>query len=75
MRYHALATNNNLKHWQVQSQVERTENDSLSPSCETTIEDAKIVLGYFRWIIDSGYVAAVQIQLKTAFANLKKKKT
>lgn len=73
-RYHALATNNHLKRWQVQRQVERKENDSLSPSCETTIEDAKIVLGYFRWIIDSGYVTAVQIQLKTAFANFKKKK-
>lgn len=69
--YHALANNKHLRLWQIHRQVERIQNNSEHPTTATTVEDAKVLLGFFRWIVESGYVTAVQVLLKNNLANFK----
>jgi len=73
-RYHAVVTNKHIKRWQVHRQVVRQNKGRTSPTCETTINDAKVLLNFFRWLIESGCVTGVQVLLKTAFPNFKNKK-
>lgn len=70
-RYHALATNKDIRNWQVARQVEREKKQNPRPSSETIFEEAKVLLVYFRWLISSGYVTNVDVILKTWVANFK----
>ncbi|MFY1664320.1 site-specific integrase [Pseudomonas sp. Pseu.R1] len=69
--YHALVTNFDIRRWQVSRQTERIAKQSSSPSSETIYEDAKILLGYFHWLNNNGYLTNVNVQLKTCIANFK----
>jgi len=73
-RYHALATNKDIRNWQVARQVEREKKQNPRPSSETIFEEAKVLLVYFRWLIASGYVTNVNVVLKTWVANFKNKR-
>ncbi|WP_223434647.1 MULTISPECIES: site-specific integrase [unclassified Pseudomonas] len=72
--YHVLADNRDIKLWQVQRQIDRVEAQSLRPSSETIYEDAKILLVYFKWLNDRGYLTNVHITLKTWRANFRSRR-
>lgn len=69
--YHALADNQDIRRWQVYRQVDRLERNSIKPSSETIFEDAKVLLTYFRWLNEHGYVTNVDVQLRTWRANFR----
>lgn len=70
-QYHALADNSCIKRWQVSRQVARVNAQKDSPSSSTIFEDAKILLLFFKWISDSGYVTNVNVRTKTWIGNFK----
>ena len=72
--YHSLADNRDIMLWQVQRQVERLEQNSLRPNSDTIYEDAKILLSYFHWLNEEGFVTNVQVQMRTWRANFKSKR-
>lgn len=72
--YHYLTDNRDIMLWQVQRQVDRLERHSLSPNSDTIYEDAKILLGYFHWLNEEGFVTNVQVQMRTWRANFKSKR-
>ena len=69
--YHVLADNTDIQRWQVSRQVERVRLQKASPSSETIFEGARIILMFFKWIIDAGYTTSVLIKMKTWIANFK----
>lgn len=69
--YHALADNKDICRWQVQRQLERLERNSPKPSSETIFEDAKVLLIFFRWLNEHGYVTNVNVQTRTWRANFR----
>lgn len=69
--YHALADNRDIRRWQVQRQLERLVKNSLKPSSETIFEDAKVLLNFFRWLNEHGYVTNVDVTTRTWRANFR----
>lgn len=69
--YHMLADNKDIMLWQVQRQIDRIKKQSLRPSSETIYEDAKVLLVYFKWLNDHGYLTNVQVTLKSWRANFR----
>ncbi|WP_338443864.1 site-specific integrase [Pseudomonas sp. LTR0] len=69
--YHMLADNRDIMRWQVQRQVERLQKQSLSPTLETTFEDAKILLNFFDWLNTRGFLTNVDVVFKTWRANFR----
>lgn len=69
--YHALADNRDIRRWQVYRQVDRLERNSAKPASETIFEDAKVLLSYFRWLNEHGYVTNVDVQMRTWRANFR----
>lgn len=69
--YHALADNIDIRQWQIHRQLERLKNHSSRPSSATIFEDAKILLSFFHWLNQKGYLTNVDVQLKTWRANFK----
>ena len=63
--YHMLADNKDIVQWQVHRQTERVNKQSLRPSLDTTLEDAKILMVFFNWLNTRGYLTNVNVQLKT----------
>jgi len=72
--YHALTDNRDIMRWQVQRQIDRLEKQSPKPSSETIFEDAQLLLGFFNWLNEQGYLTNVNIKLKTWRANFKNKR-
>lgn len=72
--YHHLVDNRDIMLWQVQRQVDRLEGQSIKPNSETIYEDAKILLGYFHWLNEQGFMTNVQVGLRTWRANFKSKR-
>ncbi|MBW1245511.1 hypothetical protein I7860_02340 [Pseudomonas tolaasii] len=70
-QYHALADNKDICRWQVQRQLDRLERNSPKPSSETIFEDAKVLLIFFRWPNEHGYVTNVDVQTRTWRANFR----
>lgn len=69
--YHAMADNTDIRRWQVHRQLERLEKNSPKPSSETIFEDAKVLLIFFKWLNDHGYVTNVDVQTRTWRANFR----
>ena len=72
--YHMLADNKDIVQWQVQRQTERVNKQSLGPSLETTLEDAKILMVFFNWLNMRGYLTNVNVQLRTWRANFRSRR-
>jgi len=72
--YHLLADNRDIMQWQVKRQVERVQKQSLSPTLETTFEDAKILLVFFNWLNQRGHLTNVDVILKTWRANFRNRR-
>lgn len=72
--YHMLADNKDIMLWQVQRQIDRVDKQSLRPSSETIYEDAKVLLVYFKWLNDHGYLTNVQVTLKSWRANFRSRR-
>ena len=51
--YHVVADNRDIKRWQVDRQIKRINRQSLKPSSATIYADAKMLLTFFKWIIES----------------------
>ncbi|MFM2595743.1 hypothetical protein AAFX19_23375 [Vibrio harveyi] len=68
--YHVIADNQDVKKWQVYRQVERVRKQSDRPTSATIFEDAKVLMVFFKWIKDSGYVTNVSVKT-TWVANFK----
>lgn len=69
--YHVLANNIYIKRWQVARQVTRVKSQKDSPSSATIFEDAKILLVFFKWVRESGYITNVNVLTKNWMANFK----
>ncbi|OUR84744.1 DNA breaking-rejoining enzyme [Colwellia psychrerythraea] len=69
--YHVLSDNRDIKRWQVERQIMRVREQKDSPSSSTIFEDAKILLMFFKWVKDAGYITNVNIQLVNWVANFK----
>lgn len=69
--YHALADNKDICRWQVHRQLERLERNSPKPTSETIFEDAKVLLIFFKWLNDHGYVTNVDVQVRNWRANFR----
>ncbi|WEK29596.1 MAG: site-specific integrase [Candidatus Pseudomonas phytovorans] len=72
--YHMLADNTDIERWQVQRQADRLDKMALSPTLETTWEDAKLLLIFFNWLNGKGFLSNVDVQLKTWQANFRSEK-
>ena len=70
-KYHILADNRDIRRWQVARQAERIAKQSPKPSSETIYEDAKILLIFFAWLNDSGFITNVDVRKKNWKANFK----
>lgn len=69
--YHVLADNRYIKRWQVARQVARVNAQKDSPSSDTIFDDAKILLVFFNWLKECGYVTNVNVKTKTWIPNFK----
>lgn len=69
--YHVLADNLDVKRWQVARQVQRVEKQRRFPTSETIFKDAKLVLLFFKWLLDEGYPTNVKVKTKTWIANFR----
>jgi integrase len=70
-RYHVLTDNSDIKRWQVTRQISRVQAQTASPSSHTIFEDAKIILVFFRWLIDAGYSTCVNVKVRSWYPNFK----
>jgi integrase len=70
-KYHVISDNRDIKKWQVTRQVTRMAEQKASPSSDTIFEDAKIVLTFFHWLSNAGYITNVVVKTKTWVANFK----
>lgn len=73
-KYHVISDNNDIKKWQISRQVQRVKTQVAKPSSGTIFEEAKLVLGYFKWLSDSGYPTNVIVKTKTWKVNFKSKR-
>jgi hypothetical protein len=69
--YHMLADNKDIMLWQVNRLIDRIERQSRRPSLDTIYEDAKILLVFFKWLNDQGYMTNIQVNLRTWRANFR----
>jgi len=69
--YHVHANCKHIRRWQVARQIQRVKTGNERPSTETIYEDAKVLLIFFKWLIDAGFVTNVNVQLKTWTADFK----
>lgn len=74
-KYHVIADNSDVKQWQVSRQVARVKAQKETPSSATIFEDAKVLMVFFRWLRDSGYVTNVNVKTRTWIANFKNSRT
>ncbi|WP_168406800.1 tyrosine-type recombinase/integrase [Acinetobacter indicus] len=70
-KYHVLTDNRDIRKWQIYRQIKRVQKQSNKPTSKTIFEDAKIILHYFKWLHNSGYVTNVSIKHKNWIANFK----
>ncbi len=70
-KYHVLTDNRDIRKWQIYRQIKRVQKQSNKPTSKTIFEDAKIILLYFKWLHNSGYVTNVSIQHKNWIVNFK----
>ena len=70
-KYHVLTDNRDIRKWQIYRQIKRVQKQSNKPTSKTIFEDAKIILNYFKWLHNSGYVTNVSIQHKNWIVNFK----
>jgi len=70
-KYHVLTDNRDIRKWQIYRQIKRVQKQSNKPTSKTIFEDAKIILHYFKWLHNSGYVTNVSIEHKNWIANFK----
>ena len=70
-KYHVLTDNRDIRKWQIYRQIKRVQKQSNKPTSKTIFEDAKIILNYFKWLHNSGYVTNVSIEHKNWIANFK----
>ncbi|MBS5847150.1 MAG: hypothetical protein KID08_15715, partial [Pseudomonas putida] len=62
--YHLHARNKNVMRWQTAREIKRKVKNSVRPSSETIFEEAKLLMGYFRWLSDRQFFTGVNVQLK-----------
>lgn len=62
--YHLHARNKNVMRWQTAREIKRKLKNSVRPSSETIFEEAKLLMGYFRWLTDRQFFTGVNVQLK-----------
>lgn len=72
--YHFLAESKHIRRWQVARQIERVRTGKSKPSSATIFDDAKILLVFFKWLTDAGFVTNVNVKLKTWTANFKSRR-
>ncbi|UBX53252.1 site-specific integrase [Acinetobacter pseudolwoffii] len=70
-KYHVLTDNRDIRKWQIYRQIKRVQKQSNKPTSKTIFEDAKIILLYFKWLNNSGYITNVSIQHKNWVVNFK----
>ena len=70
-KYHVLADNQDIRKWQIYRQIKRVQKQSIKPTSMTIFDDAKIILNYFKWLNNTGYITNVSIQHKDWIANFK----
>ena len=70
-KYHVLTDNRDIRKWQIYRQIKRVQKQSNKPTSNTIFEDAKIILNYFKWLHNSGYITNVSIEHKNWIANFK----
>ena len=70
-KYHVLTDNRDIRKWQIYRQIKRVQKQSNKPTSKTIFEDAKIILHYFKWLHNSGYITNVSIEHKNWIANFK----
>jgi len=70
-QYHSLVSNEDLKSWQVQRAIDRQAQQSIRPSTQTIVDDAKLVYGFLYWLDCEGYSSCLTFKLKTWQPNFK----
>lgn len=70
-KYHVIADNSDIRKWQIHRQIKRVQKQSIRPTSTTIFEDAKIILNYFKWLNNVGYITNVSIQHKDWISNFK----
>lgn len=70
-KYHVITDNSDIRKWQIYRQIKRVKKQSIRPTSETIFEDAKIILNYFKWLNNVGYITNVSIQHKDYIADFK----
>lgn len=73
-QYHVVADNRDIRRWQVERQIKREREQSISPTSETIYGDAKQLLLFFGWLKMNGYTTNVKVGYKTWKANFKNKR-
>lgn len=63
--YHLFAENKDIRRWITSRETDRVSRSSKSPSTGTIVDDAKLLLGFFKWLGDNGFHTNVKIQMKT----------
>lgn len=69
--YHVLASNIDIKRWQIHRQIERVKSQSVKPTSKSIYEDAQALLVFFNWLNESGYPTCVQVKKKQWKANFR----
>lgn len=73
-KYHVIADNRDIRRWQIYRQIKRINKQSTKPSSETIFEEARVLLIFFKWLNNTGYVTNVDMQFKDWTANFKSKR-
>lgn len=73
-KYHVIADNRDIRRWQIDRQIIRIKKQSTKPSSETIFEEARVLLIFFKWLHEAGYVTNVDVQYKDWTANFKSKR-
>jgi integrase len=73
-QYHVLSDNRDIKRWQISRQITRITKQNTKPSSSTIYEDAKILLFFFHWLNDNGYVTNVNTKTKSSIAYFNRSK-
>jgi integrase len=64
-QYHVIADNRDIKRWQISRQVKRLVKQKVSPKSETIFNDAKMLLTFFNWLIESYFITCVKVEKTT----------
>lgn len=73
-KYHVLIDNRDIKKWQIYRQIKRVEKQSVKPTSKTIFDDARILLNFFKWLHNAGYITNVSLQYKDWIPNFKNKR-